>query len=126
MSEPMKAQDTEKYVELSFLVPASKATQLRAVMESALDLLKDSGSPIAEDFEENRLYSFEEVFPAHHPGKCIRGARYREAITQTQLANMIGVRRSHLSEMENGKRTIGKEMAKQLGKALNVGYKVFL
>jgi plasmid maintenance system antidote protein VapI len=28
--------------------------------------------------------------------------------------------------MENGKRSIGKEMAKRLGRALNIGYKVFL
>jgi len=28
--------------------------------------------------------------------------------------------------MENGKRPIGNEMAKCLGKALNIGYKVFL
>jgi len=32
----------------------------------------------------------------------------------------------HISEMENGKRTIGKELAKRLGKALNADYKVFL
>jgi plasmid maintenance system antidote protein VapI len=29
-------------------------------------------------------------------------------------------------EMENGKRPIGKAMAKRLGEALGVGYKVFL
>ncbi|MBA3027402.1 MAG: hypothetical protein FP814_08835 [Desulfobacterium sp.] len=28
--------------------------------------------------------------------------------------------------MENGKRPIGKEMAKRFGKALNISYKVFL
>jgi len=28
--------------------------------------------------------------------------------------------------MGNGKRPIGKEMTKRLGKALNIGYKVFL
>jgi len=39
---------------------------------------------------------------------------------------MIGVRPSHISEMENGKRTIGKEMAKRLAKALGTEYKVFL
>jgi len=28
--------------------------------------------------------------------------------------------------MENGKRSIGKDMARRLAKALNTGYKVFL
>ena len=32
----------------------------------------------------------------------------------------------HISEMENGKRTIGKEMAKRLSKVLHTDYKVFL
>jgi plasmid maintenance system antidote protein VapI len=39
---------------------------------------------------------------------------------------MIGVKSDHISEMEKGKRPIGKEMAKHLAKALNASYKVFL
>ena len=60
------------------------------------------------------------------PGVCLRGSRYKEELTQKQLADMTGIPQRHISEMENGKRTIGKEMAKRLGKALNIGYKVFL
>ena len=43
-----------------------------------------------------------------------------------KLAELTGIPQRHISEMENGKRPIGKEMAKRLGKALNIGYKVFL
>jgi plasmid maintenance system antidote protein VapI len=39
---------------------------------------------------------------------------------------MIGVKPHHISEMEKGKRPIGKEMALRLSKALNIGPKVFL
>jgi len=60
------------------------------------------------------------------PGVCLRGSRYKEELTQKQLADMIGIPQRHISEMENGKRPIGKEMAKRLGRALNIGYKVFL
>ena len=60
------------------------------------------------------------------PGVCLRGSRYREGLTQKQLADMTGIPQRHISEMENGKRSIGKEMAKRLGKALSIGYKVFL
>lgn len=49
--------------------------------------------------------------------------RYREDLTQAQLAAMVGVKPSHISDMENGKRSIGKEMAKRLAKALNSRYK---
>lgn len=59
-------------------------------------------------------------------GKALAGARYREGLTQIQLSEMTGIPQRHISEMENGKRTIGKEMAKRLGKALNINYKVFL
>lgn len=59
-------------------------------------------------------------------GLAVRGARFRAEMTQQQLADVIGVRAHHISEMEHGKRTIGKEMAHRLAKALNVNYKVFL
>ncbi|MBU4232161.1 MAG: helix-turn-helix domain-containing protein [Proteobacteria bacterium] len=49
----------------------------------------------------------------------LSGARFREGLTQAQLATMIGAKPSHISEMEHGKRPIGKEIAKRLGKALN-------
>jgi plasmid maintenance system antidote protein VapI len=39
---------------------------------------------------------------------------------------MVGVKPTHISAMERGKRPIGKEMAKRLGKVLRIGYKVFL
>ncbi len=76
---------------------------------------------------DDRLYSLEEVFPEGiSPGEVLKGARFREGLTQVQLAAKIGIKPSHISEMENGKRPIGREMARRLGKALKVSYKVFL
>jgi transcriptional regulator with XRE-family HTH domain len=59
-------------------------------------------------------------------GKALAGVRSREGLTQIQLSEMTGIPQRHISEMENGKRPIGKEMAKRLGKVLNISYKVFL
>ncbi|MCP4706123.1 MAG: helix-turn-helix transcriptional regulator [candidate division Zixibacteria bacterium] len=70
--------------------------------------------------------ALEEVFTDLHSGSAIKGLRYRDNLTQQQLASMIGVKRHHISEMENGKRPVGKEMAKRLAKALNTNYKVYL
>jgi plasmid maintenance system antidote protein VapI len=39
---------------------------------------------------------------------------------------MTGIHRRHISEMENGKRPIGKENAKKLAKVLNADYRMFL
>jgi len=59
-------------------------------------------------------------------GVYLRGIRHREDLTQDQLAAQTGIHRRHLSEMENGKRPIGKENAKKLAKVLNVDYRMFL
>lgn len=59
-------------------------------------------------------------------GLALRGLRARESLTQKQLAELIGVSPHHISEMENKKRPIGKEIAKRLAKALNADYRVFL
>lgn len=76
-----------------------------------------------------RNYTIAEVFP-EYAGKdqqvAIRAYRYRENLTQRQLSVLTLIPQRHISEMENGKRPIGKEMAKRLSKALNVDYKVFL
>ncbi len=69
---------------------------------------------------------FPDISREEAPGVCLRGARRKEGMTQTELAQRIGVPQRHISEMEHGKRPIGKEMAKRLGAALNIGYKVFL
>ena len=60
------------------------------------------------------------------PVHCLQGARAKEGMTQRELARKTGIPQRHISEMENGRRPIGKEMAKRLGEALNIGYKVFL
>ncbi|MDO9082948.1 MAG: helix-turn-helix transcriptional regulator [Humidesulfovibrio sp.] len=60
------------------------------------------------------------------PGRALRGSRFRESITQVQLSKLTGVPQRHISEMENGKRTISKLMAKRFASVLNISYKVFL
>ncbi len=56
----------------------------------------------------------------------LRGARGKSEITQAKLSELTGIPQRHLSEMENGKRPIGKENAKKLSKALDTDYRVFL
>ena len=110
--------------------PHTETIELRFIgpivnMTSAIDALKPLGFVDTSD-----SIPWRELFPEYKdedlPGVCLRGGRYREGMTQKQLADMIGIPQRHISEMENGKRPIGKEMAKRLGKALNISYKVFL
>jgi ribosome-binding protein aMBF1 (putative translation factor) len=81
------------------------------------------------ELEEKELYDLEEVSPElswNSGGVSIRGGRGKEGLTQKQLAEMTGIAQHHISEMENGKRPIGKETAKRLASALNMDYRVFL
>ncbi len=60
------------------------------------------------------------------PASILRGARSKKELTQTRLSELTGIPQRHISEMERGKRPIGKETAKKLSTALNVDYRVFL
>jgi len=59
-------------------------------------------------------------------GLILRGSRFKEDVTQKELAEAIGVSQHHISEMENGKRPIGKEMAKRFADFFKVDYRLFL
>ncbi len=60
------------------------------------------------------------------PASILRGSRSKAEMTQTRLSELTGIPQRHISEMEQGKRTIGKETAKKLAAVLNVDYRVFM
>jgi plasmid maintenance system antidote protein VapI len=76
--------------------------------------------------EGEELFSSEEVFTDAHPGSRLHGLRTREGLTQKDLADKLGVRQHHISEMEKGKRAIGLEMAKRMSAMFDVSYKAFI
>jgi DNA-binding XRE family transcriptional regulator len=125
MSEPTKGLTTPEYAEICLKVPVAYADRIRAAINGIPALVEEPGSGFGQE-DDNRLYSPEEVFPHFHVGDILKGFRSREEPTQAQLAARVGVKVSHISEMERGKRPIGKEMARRLGQTLGVGYKVFL
>jgi len=96
-------------------------------MEATKGVLCLAGYKVQEvngDGEE--LFSRKEVFPDSHPGKLLRGLRVREDFTQVALAEKTNLKAHHISEMENGKRPIGKGVATRLAKALNADYRILL
>ena len=125
MLELTKRQTTDKFVEICLRgVPSNKAGLVSEAIEKILNL---AGMPLQDSEEDDgKLCSIEQVFPDFHIGHALRGLRSREELTQKQLAEMVGIKPSHISEMEHGKRPIGKVMAKRLAKALRTDYKVFL
>ena len=59
-------------------------------------------------------------------GALLKGLRYREDMTQKEFSEKVNVKQGDLSKMENGKRPIGKNIAKRLSKLFKVDYRMFL
>lgn len=116
MREPTKKHPTDEMVSITLRVHRSKIPLLRKYAQSL-------------DSTEERTWSLAEVFP-EYIGKeqevALRAYRTREGLTQKQLAEATGIPQHHISEMENGKRCIGKERAKKLAAALHCDYRRLL
>jgi DNA-binding XRE family transcriptional regulator len=110
MLELTKTPRIDGFVVVSVAVPADRAEAVARAIEEAA--------------EPN--IPAEEFFADSTPGRVLAGARGLREMTQAQLAAAIGVHKSHISGMERGKRPIGKEMAKKLGQALDMNWRIFL
>lgn len=107
-------------VTLLFEGPAEKQNEaIAALRELGFNSAEDNSSsiPWREAFKE---------FEGNEPGISLAGARGKEALTQVQLSEITGIPQRHISEMERGKRPIGKRNARLFSKALHIDYRVFL
>jgi transcriptional regulator with XRE-family HTH domain len=52
--------------------------------------------------------------------------RYREGLTQVELAKQLNISQANLSAMEHGRRTMGKELAKRISDIFCLDYRLFL
>jgi len=124
MQEHTRKRPTENQIEVRFRGSYANVVKLRR-MAQAMKV-----NDVTEwELEEKEFYSIEEVSPEmawNSGGVSLRGGRGKEGLTQKQLADMTGISQHHISEMENGKRPIGKETARKLATALNIDYRVFL
>lgn len=59
-------------------------------------------------------------------GLVLRGMRYREDISQKELAKRSGLSQNEISKIENGKRTVGRKVAERLADALNIDYRLLI
>ena len=59
-------------------------------------------------------------------GALLKGLRARENMTQAEFAEALELTQANLSKMENGKRAIGKTIAKRIETKYKVNYRNFL
>ncbi|NBX91965.1 MAG: XRE family transcriptional regulator [Proteobacteria bacterium] len=110
----------DKKQERRFKVPSGRVNKLLRFLESEGILVEEEKSiPADEVFKD-----LDEKYT--RPGVALRGARGKEGLSQGELAKKLDIPQGNLSKMENGKRPIGKSMAKRLSKILNIDYRVFL
>ena len=124
MLELTKKQTTDGYAEFCIRVPQKNAARMYKALSSLLGLTNLPVREINENGEE--LFALDEIYPERHKGETVRGLRLREELTQAQLAERLGVKQHHISEIENGKRGISPDMARRLAEALGTEYQLFL
>ena len=122
MQGHMKKPHTEE-VSMTFTGPV-------AMMEQALEKMRALGFESAEQLALKQQVEgstpwreasyFKDIKDDELPSVFLSGARYREGLTQVELSERSGIPRRHISEMENGKRPIGKANAKKLAEVLNI------
>ena len=108
-----KKHHTENLVPLHLMVHPANI----AAIKNYVDSLEKSGSVPWREVAAKR---------GNIPASVLRGARNKEEVTQTRLSELTGIPQRHISEMERGKRPIGKETARKLAAALKTDYRVFL
>ena len=119
MLEHTKKRPTEEMVTLNLRVHRSNAERIKRFITSIEAEKQGESRPWREVIAELRP---DDAIPS----AILRGSRVKEELTQVQLSEMTGIPRRHISEMEHGKRPIGKETARKLAKALKCDYRVFL
>lgn len=122
MSVPMKTRHTEVEIKtgdkiLRFKdVPLSKIkpllTSLKEYSDETLPWRELAKSRIKDNGGES----------AH----MVKTSREMENMTQTELAKLLEMPQANISQIENGKRSVGKALAKKLATIFKVDYRVFL
>lgn len=130
MSAHMKGPRT-KYIDITISFPNGKEKLYH--IPNTEDAIKQLSSFLKKINIKDHISNWEESTPWEllakdrlekykKSGIVLRGARYREGLSQTELAMKSGVAQNEISKIENGKRGVGEKVAKKLAKILNIDY----
>lgn len=127
MSAHMRKHHIEKYpCEIIVKMPGRQSihSYLPANAMGKLEAFLNKYSE--EDFVDWTVVAKESIEKYGQIGMVLRGARYRENISQKELAKKSGISQENISRIENGKRPIGEKVAKKLAKPLKIDYELLL
>ena len=109
----------EPYIDLHVTGPAGKRDEALSALRGLGYVEKSGPAPSWRD-------AFSAEIRDNEGGTVLRVTRQRKGITQTELSQVTGIPQPNISLMERGQRPIGKKVAHQLAKALDVDYRAFL
>ena len=125
MQALMKKRRTDE-VSMTFTGPATMMTKALETMR-ALGFKAEEQQPLEHEVESSNPWRESNAFSdLSFPGAYLSGFRHREDMTQVELAERSGIPRRHISEMENGKRPIGKANARKLAEVFNIDPRLLL
>ena len=97
-------------------VTFSISRKLRDVLNQDVHARDDEFPPIEE----------QDMLASGRPGMILRAHRQQRGMTQMQLANAVGVVQRRISEIENGTRPIGEDLARSLAGALGTDWNLYV
>ena len=119
MPEHMKKRRTNKTVDIfwqgvRYSIPVSilEKYKISSALRSDSLTVEEAFSDLIGEFGE--------------PALLLRGLRKKEGLSQVEFADAIAVTQQNLSAMENGRRGIGKELAKRIASKFNINYRLLL
>ena len=110
-----------EFEEISLSVPRGNAGTFAEIICGVLSL---AGHEVRHINDEP--VNAQDVFPDASPAMALRGFRGKLELTQRELAEKLGTTQTCVSEMESGKRSVSRSMAKRLGEFFEISYKAFL
>ena len=117
MSAPMKKHHTDQIAEISWH-GAHYAVPIEIMEHYKVQSNK-------EYISVNELFG-NLVQKSGESGTLLKGLRYREGLSQIEFAKQLKISQTNLSAMENGRRNIGKELAKRIADIFGLDYRIFL
>ncbi len=109
--------NTVETVTLLFEGPATMRHKALTAMQEMGFTKKSEGTPWKEALGHDE---------STWPQTVLKGGRTKEGLTQKELSELTGIPRTHISDMERGRRPIGKQTARKLSEALNLDARLFL
>lgn len=106
----------------SYHIPSSKGKKLNSFLKGLLENEIEAWENATpwEVLAKDRIERYKKA------GIVLRGARYKNNLSQIKLAELSGVHQNEISKIENGKRSVGLKVAKKLAKSLKIDYQLLI